>query len=166
MARTAISPRLAISTVLNMALSLSGGAAGDKGAPAAEFGDVLGGLQRPWLADETLDPAAVFQLQVADAQRRRDFRDELTEARERDVPQLDDDRTALSRLHQPRFGRHRAGQGIEAIAGRGEGLLHQHRIAGDQLEVQRHPGEVGSDHRDPHAARRLRRRYWHCYWCC
>ncbi len=43
----------------------------DKGAPAAELGNLLGPDERPALADESLHPLAIVEFDLADAQRRR-----------------------------------------------------------------------------------------------
>src|SRR5690606_36990116 len=84
------------------------------GAPPPETRDVLGAGQRPGFTDEALHPAAVGQLEIADAQRRRNLGDELAEARQRDVPQLDDDRgAAFAGAGQTRLWRYRAGQRVE-----------------------------------------------------
>src|SRR5690606_30549390 len=91
MVRTAISPRLAIRTFLNIFLelrvggsgpgsgwgqtrgvcprcaSLGGGLGFDEGAPAAVFGDIFCAGEAVVFADKAVHPAAVGEFDVADA---------------------------------------------------------------------------------------------------
>lgn len=101
MARQAISPRLAISTVVNMFMPLN---AGEIVAPAAKLSDIRRVFQRPGFADKPLHPPPVRQQQRADAQWRRDFRHKLAETGQRDVPQLNADRRPCAARASPGFG--------------------------------------------------------------
>src|SRR5690554_6228202 len=148
--RQAISPRLAISTDLNMADSSLAGS--NKGAPAAELGDIARVLQCPWLADETFHPAAIAQFQIAYSQRWGYLGNKLAKPCRGHVPQFDDDGRTRDDTGQTGFWRHTVWKGKKTVFRAGGGLFHQHCIAAGELEIERHTREMSAYHSYPYTS--------------
>src|SRR5476649_1999173 len=91
----------------------------DVASPAAKMGNVSGVSNRPRLADKAFHRAAIGQLQRSNAEWGGDLRHKLAKARQRDVPQFDDNRAAAFGLHQTRLWRLGIGEGEQFVAVRG-----------------------------------------------
>src|ERR1700761_7428756 len=97
MARSAISPRLAISTVENIAFSSVSrifyreSETFEIRTPSTECGDVPGISKRVRFADKSFHDAPIHQGYAADAERRRNLRGERSETAYRYIPQLNRD---------------------------------------------------------------------------
>src|SRR5580704_3296241 len=172
MARTAISPRFAIKTVENMAMSLFSldfsGSAGQLygqackiSPPGTEGRDVFRARQPGRFADETFHELAVLQLQSADTERRRNLGDEGTKTTGREVPQLHGNGGALGvarcKAQESRLGGTAPGKREKAIVRRGPGRGDESSATGGELMVERHTAQVSADNGETHGPRQRRR---------
>ena len=130
-----------------------------KRASVEAWGDIACTLQRMCLAQEAAHLLSIFQVNFADAERRRNAGYETAEVRRRDGPHLDIDRRPARRdAHQPWPKRRPAGQRIEAVSGNGARSSHECSAPAFELVIERQAFHVRAAHRDGNGRNVMRNR--------